>query len=113
MQFTYDINSESVEQALESFQNLLADNSPALKIIADDFREMIREQFASEGAAGGTPWAGLAPSTLRAPRAGSGILNSTGALLASLTDPDSAGHIEETEVQSLSIGSRLPYALFH
>jgi phage gpG-like protein len=113
MQFTYNANSESVEQALESFQNSLADNSPALKLIADDFREMISEQFATEGAAGGTPWAGLAPSTLRARRGGSGILNSTSVLLASLTDPDSAGHVEKTDGQSLSIGSSLPYALFH
>lgn len=113
MQFTYDVNSESVGQVLESFQNSLADNSPALKLIADDFREMIGQQFATEGAAGGTPWAGLAPSTLRSRRGGSGILNSTGALLASLTDPTSAGHAEESDGQSLSIGSSLPYALFH
>lgn len=113
MQFTYNANSEPVEQALESFQNSLADNAPALKLIADDFREMIREQFASEGAAGGTPWAELAPSTLRARRGRSGILNSTGALLASLTDADSAGHVEETDGQLLSIGSSLPYAMFH
>ena len=113
MQFSYEVNSETVEQTLKSFQNSLADNSPALKLIANDFREMISEQFASEGAAGGTPWAGLAPSTLRARRAGFGILNSTGALLASLTDPDSAGHVEETDGQSLSIGSSVPYALFH
>lgn len=113
MQFTYNVNSESVEQGLESFQNSLADNSPALKLIADDFREMVSEQFASEGAAGGTPWAELARSTLRSRRGSSGILNSTGALLASLTDSDSEGHVEETDGQSLSIGSSVPYALFH
>jgi hypothetical protein len=112
MQFTYDLNSDAVDQALAAFQGSLADNSPALKLSADDFREMVLEQFATEGAAGGTPWAELAPSTLRARRADSGILNSTGALIASLTDPDSADHVEETDGQSLSIGSSLPNALF-
>lgn len=113
MQFTYDMNSEAVDHSLAAFQGSLADNSPALKLIADDFRDMIAEQFATEGAAGGSPWAELATSTLRARRAGSGILNSTGALLASLIDPDSADHVEETDGQSLSIGSSLPYAIFH
>jgi len=113
MQLTCDINSDSVDEALDSIQSSLADASPALKLIADDFREMIAEQFATEGAASGTPWSPLAPSTLRSSRLGGGILDSTGALLASLTDPDSADHIEEMDGQSLTIGSSLPYALFH
>lgn len=110
MQFTFDLNSEPADQALESFESSLADNSAALQLIADDFREMIAEQFASEGAAGGTPWAALAPSTLRRRRAGSAPLNSTGALLASLIDAGSGGHIEEADGQTLTIGSGLPYA---
>ncbi len=113
MQFTYDIDSEPVDRGLESFQSSLADNSPALALIADDFREMMAEQFATEGASGGTPWSPLAPSTLRSRRSGGGILESTGALLASLADPDSADHVEEADSQSLTIGSSLPYALFH
>ena len=114
MNFTTSISSENVERALENFQASLADNSPALARIADDLREMITEQFASEGRAGGTPWAELAPSSRRGdrgPRAG--ILYSTGALLGSLRDPGAAGHLEELDNQSLLFGSRLPYALFH
>lgn len=113
MQFTCEINSEPVSQALEAFESSLADNSPALQLIADDFREMIAGQFATEGAAGGAPWAALAPSTLRGRRSGSSILNSTGALLASLIDSGAAGHVEESDGQSLTLGSRLPYAIFH
>lgn len=113
MQFNYELNSEPASQALEAFESSLADNSPALQLIADDFRELIAEQFATEGAAGGTPWAALAPSTLRGRRSGSSILNSTGALLASLIDSGAAGHIEESDGQSLTLGSRLSYAMFH
>ncbi|HEV2349019.1 MAG TPA: phage virion morphogenesis protein [Terriglobia bacterium] len=113
MQFTFDMNSGPVEQALESIESSLADNSAAFLQIADDFREMVAEQFAPEGAAGGTPWAALAPSTLRRRRAGSGPLNSTGALLASLIDAGSAGHVEEADGQTLTLGSNLPYAMYH
>ena len=113
MQFTFDVNSEPVDRALETFELSIAGNSAALALIADDFREMVAEQFASEGAAGGTPWAALAPSTLRRRRAGSSALNSTGALLASLIDAGSAGHVEEADGKTLTIGSDLPYAMYH
>jgi len=113
MQFTYDLNSEPTELALDAFENSLADQSHALRLIADDFRDMIAGQFASEGASGGTAWAPLAPSTLRKRGAGSTILDSSGALLASLTDPDSADHVEDSDGQSLAFGSSVPYALFH
>ena len=112
MQFAFDINLESIDRALESFESSLADNAAALRLVADDFREMVAEQFASEGAAGGTPWAALAPSTLRRRRAGSGPLNSTGALLSSLFDVGSAGHVEEEDGRSLTLGTDLPYAMF-
>jgi phage gpG-like protein len=113
MNFTFEINSEPVDRAIEAFESSLADNSGALRLIADDFREMIAEQFSSQGAAGGTPWAALAPSTLRRRRAGSAPLNSTGALMASLIDAGSAGHVEKSDGQTLTIGSRLPYATYH
>ena len=38
MNFTFDINSEPVDAALEEFENSLADNSGALRLIADDLR---------------------------------------------------------------------------
>ena len=113
MQFTTTVTSEPVEQALRAFQASLAEQSPALAEIADDFRAMVTEQFASEGRAGGTPWAALAPSTARRRRAGTQLLNATGALLASLTDAGAPGHVEETDGQTLTLGSRLPYAIYH
>ena len=113
IQFTYAVNSEPVENALATFEESLAEQSPALMRIADDFREMMAQQFASEGQAEGTPWAELAPSTLRRRRARTSILYQTGALLRSLTGPGAAGHVEELEGYSITLGSRLPYASYH
>jgi phage gpG-like protein len=113
IQFTYAVNSEPVENALATFEEALAEQSPELMSIADDFREMIAQQFASEGLAEGTPWAALAPSTLRHRRASTSILYQTGALLRSLTEPGAAGHVEELEGYSITLGSQLPYASYH
>lgn len=114
MTFEGSVNSADLERALDNFQASLADNSEALAAVADDLRQMIAEQFASEGAAGGTPWAPLAPSTLRhSGRARGGILCVTGALRGSLTDPGSPGHVEQLDEQSLLFGSDLPYAIYH
>lgn len=107
-------NFDEVERRLSHFQASLADNSAALRAVADNLREMIAQQFSTQGAAGGTPWAPLAPSTLRktrGPRAG--ILYSTGALLGSLVDASAPGHVEETDGRELLFGSELPYAIFH
>jgi phage gpG-like protein len=111
--FTYTDNSEAVDRALADFQAALADEGPALQTIADDFREMIAQQFASEGRAGGTPWPPLAAATLRRKRAGAAILFRTGALLESLRGPSGANHVEEIGPDTLTLGSRLPYAIFH
>jgi phage gpG-like protein len=110
--FQFSINSDAFNRALENFQASLADSSPALTAVADDLREMIAEQFATEGEAGGTPWAPLDDSTLGKKREG-GILNVTGALLGSLTDAGAPGHVEEVDGQQLIFGSALPYATFH
>lgn len=119
IQFTYTDNSEAVDKALANFQSSLADEAPALQAIADDFRAMIAAQFSSEGRAEGTPWPPRKRSrvgaTQASPWAGQAppLLVRTGALRDSLIGPSSPGHVEELEEQSLTLGSRLPYALFH
>jgi phage gpG-like protein len=117
--FTYADNSEAVSEELKSFQDALADNAPALREIAGDFREMLARQFASEGRAEGTPWAPRKSPLVGAdgvrPRRGerrSPLLVRTGALRDSLARPG-AGHVEEMDAGSLTLGTRLPYALFH
>ena len=106
------INSESVENSLQLLQVQLSDLSPSMALIAEDIREMEAEQFASAGAAGGTPWAALAPSTVKRKHGAGGILVSSGVLRDSLTDPESPDHVDAIDQLSLEFGTRLPYARF-
>jgi phage gpG-like protein len=106
------INSEAAENSLNVLQAQLSDLSPSMGLIAADIREMEAEQFASAGASGGTPWAALASSTVKRKRGGGGILVESGALLNSLTDPESPDHVEAIDKLSLEIGTDLPYARF-
>jgi phage gpG-like protein len=132
--FAYADNSEAVAKSLGEFQDAMADQQPALTQIADDFRGLIAEQFASEGRAAGTPWAArktqggadIARYAMSAKRKSqtwrrtamsappdAPLLVRTGALRDSLTQPVAAGHVAELDRQTLTMGSRLPYALFH
>jgi len=110
--FQGSINSQPVEDSLNALQARLSDLSPAMAMIAEDARQMAADQFASAGAAGGTPWAPLAPSTLKRKHRAGGILQDTGALFDSLTDPESVDHVEAIDSRSLAIGTNLPYAMF-
>jgi phage gpG-like protein len=106
------INSQGAESNLDLLQAQLGDLSPAMGLMGEDFRQMVAGQFASAGAAGGTPWAALAPSTLKRKSGGGGILVASGALLDSLTDPGSPDHVGAIDNLSLAIGTDLPYASF-
>jgi len=106
------INSEAVEGRLDVLEGQLSDLSPSMAMIAEDYRQRVADQFASAGAAEGTPWAPLAPSTLKRKRGAGGILVNTGALQDSLTDPESPDHVEAIDNLSLTFGSDLPYAGF-
>ena len=110
--FSGSINSQGAENSLDLLQAQMGDLSPAMELIAEDFRQMAADQFASAGAAGGTPWATLAPSTLKRKGGAGGILVNSGALLESLTDPGSPDHVAEIDNLSLAIGTDLDYASF-
>lgn len=112
-EFIASLDTRNLERTLAAFQASLADFSEAQTRIADDFRELITEQFATEGRAGRTPWAPIAPSTARRRGRASPVLYSSGALFASLRDPGAPGHVEEADTRSLTLGSRLSYALYH
>ncbi len=111
-EFQVSLNSDALDRSLAEFQASLTDESVALKTIADDLREMFARQFASEGAAGGTPWAPLATSTLGKRRRG-GILVATGALRGSLVEEGAPDHVEKSDGLQLLFGTDLPYAGFH
>lgn len=112
MQFNGFINSDAAENSLNLLQAQLADLSPSMRMIAEDLCEMEAEQFSSAGASGGTPWAALASSTVKRKHGAGGILVSSGALRDSLTDAESADHVETVDKLSLEFGASLPYAGF-
>ncbi|MBZ5516844.1 MAG: phage virion morphogenesis protein [Acidobacteriia bacterium] len=117
IEFKYTDNSEAVDKALGNFQAALADQVPALQAIADDFRAMLAEQFASEGRAEGTPWPPRArrggPRSRPGQAQGLPLLVRTGALRDSLVEAEAPGHVEEFDATSLTLGTRVPYAMFH
>ena len=106
------INSQAVEAGLGNFGALLGDFSEAFSEIARDFSQRVAEQFATRGGSGGTPWAGLAPATLRRKKGRGSILQNTGALLQSLVDPGSPDHVQQAGKLSLTVGTDLSYAMF-
>jgi len=112
LQLDGSTNSQDVQNGLASFEASLGDYSGALASIAEDFRQMVAEQFATQGESGGTPWADLAPSTQRRKKGGGSILQNTGALLQSLTDAGSPDHVQAGDNLSLTMGTDLPYAVF-
>lgn len=64
------------------------DLSPILRRIGDEWLGMVEEQFATEGARGGSPWAPLARDTKLRRGSAHPILVETGDLLIHMTDPD-------------------------
>lgn len=108
------LNSAPLDEALLGLQSSFGDNSEAFAAIAQDFHNMVAEQFSTQGNSGGTPWAPPAPSTLRrCGRAGASLLDVTGALRNSLTDPGAPGSVEEIDGDSLVLGTTIPYASYH
>lgn len=96
-----------ISRELLRFADRLVDAKPAFREIADDLREIEKEQFESEGARGSGGWKQLADSTIAAKQAAgldNGILKETEALFKSLTQKG-GDHIEEITKDSLRFGS--------
>lgn len=95
-----------------------SDPRAAFEVIADDFLRMEAEQFASQGARGGTPWRPLSPEWA-AHRAGGGILvGRSGRLERSLTRGRARSSVRRITVRpgrtsGVDMGSTQPLAHLH
>lgn len=80
------------------------------------FYRMVQQDFVLEGGGSGSSWAPLSPAYAAWKAShypGKGILVQSGALKASLADPNAVGAIFRTTPTSLEIGTSVPYALYH
>jgi len=116
---TYSVTVD-IREALQRFdvlQRSLRDFRPAFVVIDKHVTTVFARQFASLGAFGGTLWAALRPSTIRARasvgRGRGGILRDTNRLWASLVKgrgPESVRVIGKDDYRR---GTAVPYAQYH
>jgi len=97
-----------ISRELLRFTGRIEDASPAFEAIADDLRDVEKEQFDSQGGRSSGGWKKLAASTIAAKAAAgldSRILHATLAMRRSLTEKSDPAHIEKITKDSLTFGS--------
>jgi phage virion morphogenesis protein len=85
---------------------------PVLKRIADEWLDVIEEQFASEGSRGGTPWAKLSRDTRFHRGSAHPILVDSADLLLHMTNPENL-HVSDDEITLHLPASREVVAASH
>ena len=118
---------EEVVKNLGGLAERAADLRPAFEIVADLLEAQVAAQFATEGARAGEPWRPLAPRTQLQRLRHTGSYRRGGALAAGPAGPiltwtgrlrlsfaqGSGEHVREITADSLTWGSRVPYAGYH
>lgn len=105
-----------LSRQLLRFTQVAEDMSPAFKAIHHDFLDVERQQFEGQGVGPSGKWAPLADSTAAAKaRAGLDprILFSTESLFKSLTEEDDENHVYRVTGDTMTIGSKVPYGVYH
>jgi phage gpG-like protein len=115
--FRLEIAGEvQMDRGIARFADGLSDYRPIWPVIEDDFYAQVKDQFKTEGEEGGEKWAPLSPEYAGYKEAhfpGKPILERTGELTASLTNPNDPNTVRIEERKSLTLGSRVPYAIYH
>lgn len=115
--FRLEIAGEvQLDRGIARFSEACDDYRPIWGVIADDFYAEEKAQFRSEGREGGEAWKALSPEyagwkEVNFP--GKRILERTGDLEASLTRANDPNGVRIEERKALTLGSRLPYAIYH
>jgi len=105
-----------MDRGIARFAEGVSDYRPIWPVIEDDFYAQEKDQFKSEGAEGGEQWKELAPATAAWKEVhypGTKILHRTGDLERSLTSPNDPNAVRIEERKTLTLGTRIPYALYH
>ena len=104
-----------LDRTLLRFIDRADDVRPALEAMAADFLRMETEQFRSEGAFA-SEWHSLNPDYAEAKRLAVGdkpILQRSGDLMESLTNPADEHHVRIIDWDELFVGTDIEYARFH
>ncbi len=115
--FRLEIAGETqMDRGIARFADGVADYRPIWPVIEDDFYAQEKAQFQSEGAEGGEKWQDLSPAYAdwkEAHYPGRRILERTGDLERSLTSGSDPNAIKREGVRTLTLGSKVPYAIYH
>ena len=115
--FRLEIAGEvAMDRGIARFADGIADYRPIWPVIEDDYYAQVKDQFKTEGEEGGEKWAALSPEYAGWKQKhfpDKPILQRTGDLMDSLTNPNSPNGVRREERKTLTLGSTLPYALFH
>lgn len=106
----------AMDRGIARFADGVADYRPIWPVVEDEFYAQEKSQFESEGAEGGDKWDALSPEYdgwKEAHFPGKPILQRTGSLYESLTNPNSTNGVRREERKTLTLGTTIPYALYH
>jgi phage gpG-like protein len=106
----------AMDRGIARFADGVADYRPIWPVIEDEFYAQEKDQFRTEGEEGGDKWAELSPEYAGWKAAhfpDKPILERTGDLVESLTNPNSVNGVRREERKTLTLGTLLPYALYH
>lgn len=122
-QITYQVDLGGVATITDTIESRIRDFTPLWEGAADTLaRGWMKEQWDTEGAAGGNPWLPLAPFTLARKaeehREDAGVLVHSGALERSMTNRSDPFELRESTKAEYRKGTRVesdgfPYALSH
>lgn len=116
MRFTVTFAGEEIFNRAFNRIDSLSDLRPLWPEVIATFYQLEAEQFDTEGAAGGQRWTPLSPVYEEYKERnfpGQPLLQVSGDLIASLTDPEAAGAILQPREDELIIGTSVPYAIYH
>jgi phage gpG-like protein len=115
--FRLDIAGEvQMDRGIARFADGVADYRPIWSVIEDDFYSLEARQFKTQGEQGGDAWAPLSEAYSgwkEAHYPGKPILERTGDLMKSLTSAKDPNAVCVEERKTLTLGTRIPYAIYH
>lgn len=115
--FKMDIAGDvQIDRGIARFADCVADYRPIWSVIEDDFYAQEKDQFKTEGSEGGEKWQPLSPAYAGWKQRhfpGKPILQRSGDLEKSLTTGDDPNSVKIEGRKVLTLGTRLPYAIYH